>query len=268
MEEHIDVEEQNLDKKKNFFNKLNILRRYSIIKSENPNINEEIKKLKIDILKDISKNDKKTGSWLSKLIKRALNTHGKYVNLKNLEAKYKTTDKDIIAKKLINYYSNYAIATGAVLGSTGGFLGFFTAASATFGEMVCLTYFQLCLIYDLSVVYERKLSDVGLQEVCIVLRHAFSGKDGNILKDSISDAVDNGAKAINNKLSSSDDLKLFQDILKELGAQIMEGSVKNLLSKVIPLFGAASGAVVCTAADYKSTRYVGKRTVEFYTKEA
>ena len=267
MEEYIDNEPHNLDKGNSLFDKINILKRYSIIKLENPNIKEEIKKLKLDILKDLSKYDKKTGSWLSKLIKRVMNTHGKYVNLKELETKYKTEDKDIIAKKLINYYSNYAIATGAVLGSTGGILGFVTAASSTFGEMVCLTYFQLCLIYDLSVVFERKLSEVSFEEVYIVISRGLNCSDGNMIKDSINEAIDEGSKIIDNRLNknvSSEIPKFLQDMSKELGVKIMERSIRNLLSKVIPLFGAASGAVVCAASDYKSTRYVGKRIIGYY----
>jgi len=271
MEEHIDNEQQNLNKNTSLFEKINILKRYSIIRLENPNIKEEIKRLKLDILKDMSKYDKKTGSWLTKLIKRVMNTHGKYVNLKELETKYKTKDKDKIAKKLIAYYSNYAIATGAVLGSTGGVFGFVTAASSTFGEMVCLTYFELCLIYDLSVVFERKLSEVSFEEVYDVLSLGLCGSDGDNFKDSINEVIDEGGKIIDNRFNkkplNNEIPKFLQDMSKELGVKIMERSIKNLLSKVVPLFGAASGAVVCAAADYKSTRCVGKRIIEHYGNE-
>jgi hypothetical protein len=195
---------------------------------------------------------------------KVLENRSKSISLGTLEAAYKTKNKDIISKKLSAYYSNYAIAVGAILGSSGGVLGFVTAAYATFGEIVCLTYFELCLMYDLSVLYEKPLDKVSYLEIYKLLKTAYNLNEQEFVNEKVEELVDRGVKHIEEKLIKNDSQKLFFGLLKNLGAAIMRKTMKNFIAKIIPLAGIVSGTLICTAADYRTMRYLGKRTVNFY----
>lgn len=249
------------DEKLTKFQTMNI---YKAFKSANPKIKIEIKKLKGEIVHGLSRHDRLSGFWFLNVFKKVMESRSKIVTLEALQEGYKTQDKEIISKKLVAHYSNYGIATGAILGSSGGLLGFLTAAYATFGEIACLTYFQLCLIYDLSVLYERPIDKSNNLELYRVLKSAFGISEQDLSNGKVDKLVDKGSKLLEEKLLKND-AQVLQGILKNLGAAILHKAPKNLLAKVIPLLGAFSGALVCTTTDYQAMKVLGKRTVKIYS---
>lgn len=81
---------------------------------------KQIKKEIEEVLKDISKSDKRSGLWFQKLVFKVLEVHAKKVNAEYFQRKYATAQKDIIAKKLIASYLKYNTAVGVVIGGAGG----------------------------------------------------------------------------------------------------------------------------------------------------
>lgn len=237
--------------------KLEAVEVYSAIKKANPKIKHEIIKLKDDLINGLSRHDRKSGTWFASIYKKVLDNRSKSITLESLEAAYSTKDKDIIARKLVAYYCNHGISVGAVLGSASGILGLFTAPSATFEELTCLAYFQLCLLYDLSVLYGRPLDLCNNLEIYKLLKIAFGFKAYEL--------NEKGMKVIEEKLLKDDSQKFLYGLLKNLGAAIVRSSVKNLVSKMVPIVGKIVALIVCTAEDYKAVRIVAKRSISFYS---
>jgi hypothetical protein len=229
---------------------------YSAIKKANPNIKNDILKLKKELLSGLSRHDRKSGTWFANIYKKVAETRGRSITLESLESAYNSKDKTFIARKLVAYYCNYGISIGAVLGSAGGILGLFTAPSATFEELTCLAYFQICLIYDLSVLYEKPIDFMNNLEIYKMLKLAFGFKEY--------DMNEKGMRVIEEKLLKDDSHKFLYGLLKNLGAAIVRSSVKNLVSKMVPVIGTLVALIVCTAEDYKAVRIVAKRTLAFY----
>ncbi len=254
------VEELN---KQEILNKIEAFEVYRAIKSSNPRIKIEIKKLRKEILNGLSRHDRVSGIWFVNLFKKVVETRSKIISIESLEKAYDTEDKEIIAKKLIAHYSNYGISIGAILGASGGILGFITAAYATFGEVACLSYFELCLLYDLSVLYERPLHKANNLEIYRLLKTAFAVNDLDMSNDKVDIMVDKGSKLIEEKLYKND-IQVLQGLLKNMGASIVKRMTKNLFAKMIPLIGVFSGTLVGITEDFKVIKSLGKRTVVFY----
>lgn len=257
-----------IEKKNNeeMLTKLQALAVYRAIKKANPKVKQDIKKLKSDIIRGLSRHDRKSGVWFANLYKRIVETRSKIVSLESLTTAYETEDKEIIAKKLIAYYGNYGIAVGKILGASGGILGFITAAYSTFGEIACLTYFQLSLIYDLSILYERPLEKTNYLEVYKILQMVFHSNEVDYDEGKVDELVDKGKKLINDKLEKNDSQKHFQGLLKNLGAAAIHKARKNLISKMIPVFGIIIGMLVCITIDFYEIKCTGKETQDFYER--
>lgn len=254
-------------RKEDVLSRLEALSVYRALRNANPKIKNDIKKLKTELVSGLSRHDRISGIWFLNVFKKVIEVRSKNVSLEMLQASYKTKDKEQIAKKLIAYYSNYGIAVGTILGASGGLFGFITAAYATFGELACLAYFQLCLLYDLSVLYESPMDKANNLEVYRLIKAAFGLSNQELENDKIDELVDKGAKLIEEKLLKNDS-QVFSGLLKNLGAAILHKAAKNLLAKLIPLVGVLSGALVCITTDYHAVRSVGKRAIKFYNGQS
>lgn len=251
-------------KKEEKLTKFQALSVYRAFKHANPGIKTEIKKLKHELLHGLSRHDRASGIWFLNVYKKVFEIRSKNISLETLMEAYKTDDKNVIAKKLLAYYSNYGIAEGVILGSSAGFLGFISEASSTFGEIVCLTYFQLSLIYDLSILFERPLIDANNLEIYRVLKASFDISEKDLIRGKVYELVDKGDKFIEEKLLKNDGTVL-QSVLKNLGVAIYYKAEKNFLAKAIPILTYISGPLVCITSDYEAVKAFGKRTLNIYS---
>lgn len=242
------------------FQALNIYR--AIIKA-NPKVKKDIKKLRHELVIGLSRHDRLSGIWFLNVYKKVIDMRSKNITLEALTEAYKTEDKNIIARKLIAYYSNLGIATGVILGSSGSFLGFITAVYSTFGEIACLVYFQLSLIYDLSVLYERPLDKVNNLEIYKILKASFGITEKDLINGKVDELVDKGDKLIEEKLLKNDS-QVLQGLLKNLGVAIYFKAVKNFIAKAIPLVAAITSILSCITSDYEVVRAVGNKCMRVY----
>lgn len=251
-------------KKDEKLTKIQALGIYSAFKNANPKVKAEIKKLKHELMMGLSRHDRLSGMWFLNVYKKVVEMRSKNITLEALIEAYNTENKDIIAKKLLAYYSNYGIATGVILGSSTGLLGFITAAHSTFGEIACLVYFELSLIYDLSVLYERPLIKVNSLEVYRILKISFGISEKDLIHGKVDELVDKGDKLIEEKLLKND-LQVLQGLLKNLGAAIYFKAIKNIFAKSIPIFAYITGPLASITSDYEAVRALGKRTHKIYS---
>ncbi|MCZ8540472.1 MULTISPECIES: hypothetical protein [Psychrobacillus] len=138
------------------------------ILEENPD-KQEVKK-QISEMKELFEDDPKhyleEGTWFTKVLNKVLGD-SKNLNAEYFSKKYVGLDRDNIAKKLIKTASNKAAIAGGSAGAvvTGleiaivPSLGTSAIAigSTILGEFATITYVQLKLVYELSVLYNAKL---------------------------------------------------------------------------------------------------------------
>jgi len=250
-------------KKEEKLTKFQALGVYIAFNKANPGVKVELKKLKHDLLHGLSRHDRASGIWFLNVYKKVIEIRSKNISLETLTEAYKTDDKNIIAKKLLAYYSNYGIATGVILGSSAGLLGFVSAAHSTFGEIVCLAYFQLSLIHDLSILFERPFINANNLEIYRVLKASFDISEKDLINGKIDELVDKGDKFIEEKLLKNDS-QVIQSVLKNLGVAIYFKAEKNFIPKAVPIFAYISAPLACITSDYESVKAFGKRTLKIY----
>lgn len=251
-------------KKEEKLSKFQALSIYRAMIKANPKVKMDIKKLKYELLIGLSRHDRLSGIWFLNVYKKVIEMRSKNITLEALIEAYKTEDKAIIARKLIAYYSNLGIVTGVILVSSAGFLGFITEAYSTFSEIACLVYFQLSLIYDLSVLYERPLDQANSLDIYKVLRASFGITEKDLNNGKVDELVDKGDKFIEDKLSKNDS-QVLQSLLKNLGVTIYFKAVKNFIAKAIPLIAVITGTLACITSDYEAVKIFGSRSVKVYS---
>lgn len=223
---------------------------------------EQIRREKEEVLKDISRSDKRTGLWFQKLVSKVLKVQAAKVNAEYFQKKYGTAPKDIVAKKLITSYLTYNTAVGVVIGGAGGLGEIVVAIISTFPEVALVTYNQLKMIYDLSVIYGNPINMDDPEEAFSVLLIAFGIRISEVLKGGVKFSIGKGSKLIIEKAGKRIVLRKIQYvILKTLGKKITQRAIKNIIAKSPPIVGAIFGSIACGAIDYFSTKAVANRTL-------
>lgn len=128
-----------------------------------------------------------------------------------------------------------------------------------------VTYNQLKLIYDLSVIYGNPINMDDPEEAFSVLLIAFGIRISDLLKGGAKFTIDKGGKLIVERTGKRVVLrKLQQIILKTLGKKVTQGSIKSIIAKAPPVIGSIFGAITCGTIDYFSTKWVANRTLYYY----
>jgi len=242
----------------------NVREQIKEIKKLNPNLENDILKTKDFLLKDINKEDEKNGAWFPIILKKVLDTHVKNVSYEYYREKYNSSVKDILAKKIVHSACNYSIMTGALLGAGGGIFGLPSAIPATFGEIATLTYFQLNMIYDLSLIYGKPIDLNDPEESYKILLLALGIKASELLNGAIEIGAKQGGRIAVEKAGKRAVLGQAQKLLKVAGVQIAQRAIKNFISKAIPVVGIVLGGAACAILDYKSTKYVAHNSLSIY----
>jgi len=158
----------------------------------------------------------------------------------------KIPDKNSISVVIKSYsMTNAAISGGASLipGPWG--------MAASIPEIVAVIRNQLVMIYDIGMAYGKK--DVLTKELLAgVLLTAMGAGAGTLL-------VMHGGKVLIKRAT----LRVFQRIILILAGKVTQQLLKSMISKWLPVVGAAAMAVW---SNYL-TRQVGKKAVEIFEKE-
>lgn len=253
----------NIDLYKEFDND-NIKEQIIEIKRENPNLENEILKTKKTLLKDISIEDKKNGEWFSVILKKVLDTHVKNISFEKYKEKYKSSQKDIIAKKIIDSACKVSAITGGVLGAGGAVLGPLSAIPATFGEIVTVTYFQLNMICELALIYGKPINLDDPEESYKILLLSLGIKSSELVNGVIKNGAKRGGKFAVDQVGKRVVLSPLQKLLRLAGIKITQRSMKNFFAKSIPVIGIGIGGTVCSIIDYNATKIIANNTLSIY----
>lgn len=118
-------------------------------------------------LKELPNNQLENGNWFAEVLKMVLTDHAKKVDGDYFKKKYLGSSNEKIAYKLIKTASNYTALAGLTAASAISAAELYSpkmkkgslalGASTFFGEIAYISYMQLKLIYDLSIVMDARL---------------------------------------------------------------------------------------------------------------
>ena len=225
---------------------------------------EQIITDKEEILGLLEKGDKKSGKWFLKLYNKVLSSYSKNINYDYFEKKYSSHQKDVIIKKIIKSYCNYNTAVGVVIGGGGGFFGLPGGIISAFPETALVSYNLLKMIFDISIIYDKKIDIDDPLEATRILMLSFGIKGNEIANTSSKVVISKGGQIVTKEVSKRVALRSLQKVLEKIGIKVTQKSLKALLAKAIPVVGAFLGAGVCGAMDYFATKSISNKAVFYY----
>lgn len=234
---------------------------YEKISKEAPDLIKEVKGIKEELLRDINEEEKNNGDWFAKIVQKVIEAHAENANYEHFKHKYNSANRDMIAKKIIESNLNTSIIIGMTSGAAGGILGLLSLISVTFGEIITLTYYQLKMIYDLSIVYDKPLNIKDPEEAYKIIGIALGLKTNQVGNETIKQGVNRTGKIIANRFGKKEVLKPIQS---KFGMEIKQKAIKNIATRAIPIIGVATGAVFRSCLDYINTHNVAMNTLSIY----
>lgn len=209
-----------------------------------------------------------------KLIQQSFSSYFKNANYEYFQDKYKSTDKDFLAKKLISVASRNAALLGGVTGAaistdeivtvaTSGELGIglpaniAIGAATLMGEILILAKIQLQLIANLSQIYEVQLDPNDPEDILIILAYAMGGV--------MAEAVGKAGMKIGGKVAGKVAEEIFKKellaamkrIFAKIGIKILQ---RTIVRYVVPGASIAIGAYW----NYSSTKTIGKIAIKHF----
>jgi len=235
----------------------------------------EVKK-QIEEFKDMF-NDKpeqyfRDGTWFETLVKMILTTHAKKVNAEYFKKKYVGLDNERIAYKLVDTTSNYvAIAGGlAAAAASAAELSAVITAGATIaafgatliGEISFITYKQLQMIYDISVILDARLNKDDPEDIIMLFWFSLGV---NIWEDVANLALKAGprsAEYLGRKALRSGLRSALQTVLTKLGGTKLAQKLteKALLKMIVPGLNIPIAATV----NKSITKGLGKKAIKSF----
>lgn len=162
---------------------------------------------------------------------------------------------------LISVTVRYAAVAGGIAGTSATANQLTTVASAgltaplffgTIGsEMIYLSYIQMRLVLDLSVVYDLQLDPDDPEDVLMVFGYALGVAPTELVGAGARKAAGAGTATVIKKYISKDVLKAIQNFAQKLGFKILQ---RTILKYAVPVASAAVGS----SYNYTTTRTLGK----------
>jgi uncharacterized protein (DUF697 family) len=198
----------------------------------------------------------KTGEWVLALVQKSFKSYFANANGDYFRAKYKTSDNDFVADKLIAVGVGNATLLGGLTGlaiSGDELLAFFTggeggvglpaniaiATAAIAGEAVLFLKMQLQLVAELAKLYGAPLNPDDPEDILLIIAFALGGaaaEEAGRLGMKITGTV---ASTAIRKTIRKDVLKALQSVGKTIGIKILQ---RNIIKYAVPVASTIVGA--------------------------
>jgi hypothetical protein len=156
-----------------------------------------------EFIRDLSADDIKSGGWFTKLINQAVRSYTDKVDWRYFQERYAGVPADAIVDQRVKMAARYAALEGglsagaytaaiaATIGSLGGASpATVPAAVATMMvDVAFITRLQLCLAYDVAVLYRIPLDLDDPDDMWKLIRVAFTIKSGEMAREGVAKAV-------------------------------------------------------------------------------
>ena len=231
---------------------------------------EQITKFR-EMFKDNPIKQVKEGTWFLKVIQLVLTEHAMKVNGEYFKKKYVGLDNERIAYRLIKTTANYTAITGGLAAvavsaaelstvvTGGATLSVF--AASLIGEIAYISYLQLKLVYDISVVLDARLDKDDPEDMLTIFWYALGV---NIWEEVTNTVVlkvgPRGAAYLGRKALRAGIRKALTNIAAKVGGTKLAQKIteKALLKFIVPGVNVPIAAFV----NNKFTTVLGERAVK------
>ncbi|MED4012946.1 hypothetical protein P4606_19840 [Priestia aryabhattai] len=187
----------------------------------------------------------KSGSWFTKILQLVLED-SRNLSAEYFVRKYIGLDKESIARRLIKTTSNYTAITGGLAGAaasaaelstlvSGGW-SLAAAGAVLIGEISYITYLQLKLIYEISVIYNAKLDRNDPEDLITIFWYSLGINKWEEASNAILKAGPRSTEYLGRKALRSGLRKSIQNVVGKLGGQKLARKIteKALLKFIVP----------------------------------
>jgi RNA polymerase subunit RPABC4/transcription elongation factor Spt4/tellurite resistance protein len=205
--------------------------------------------------------DVKSGQWFVNLLTKVVHTYNRNARATYFQRKYPGLPSDDIADILTSVTIRYAAIAGALTGVAAGASQIATLASAGMtmpiflgsigAEMLALSYIQMRLVLDLSVIYDLQLDPDDPEDVLMIFGYALGVTPTELVGKGLQTAAAAGAKGAVKQYISKGTLKAIQDFARRLGFKILQ---RTILKYAVP----GASAAVGSGYNYVTTKSVGR----------
>ena len=230
---------------------------------------EQITKFR-EMFKDNPIKQVEEGTWFLKIIQLVLTEHAMKANGEYFKKKYVGLDNERIAYRLIKTTANYTAITGglaAVVVSaaelstalTGGATLSVFAASLI-GEISYISYLQLKLVYDISVVLDARLDKDDPEDMLTIFWYALGVNMWEDVTNAVLKVGPRGAEYLGRKALRAGIKKALTNIATRVGGTKLAQKIteKALLKFIVPGVNVPIAAFV----NNKFTKVLGERAVK------
>ena len=214
-----------------------------------------------EFAKTLNFEDARSGAWFVSLLQKVVRAYDRNARAQYFQQKYPGLPPDEIADILTSVTVRYAAIAGGIAGVSATANQLTTVASAgmttplffgTIGsEMIYLSYIQMRLVLDLSVVYDLQLDPDDPEDVLMVFGYALGVAPTELIGAGARKAAGAGTATVIKKYISKDVLKAIQNFARKLGFKILQ---RTILKYAVPVASAAVGS----SYNYTITRSLGK----------
>jgi hypothetical protein len=209
------------------------------------------------------------GTWFQKLLLMVLNDHSKKVNAEYFKRKYRGLDNERIAYRLVDTSAKYTALAGGLIASAvtaaelssvvSGGVGVAATAALIIGELSYISYQQLKLIYDISIVLDARLDKDDPEDMITIFWFALGINMWEDLGNVALKAGPRSAEYIGRKVLRSGFRSGLQNVAKRFGGQALAKKIteRACLKLLVP------GVNIPVAAIFnnKFTKSLGKRAI-------
>jgi hypothetical protein len=221
-----------------------------------------------------SPGDFRSGEWFVKLLHYALRTYRKKATAEYFKQKYPGLPPDAIVDRQISLTRKYTAIGGGTMGAayagaiaatigTHGAASPYTipAAMTTLAADTCqISFFQLRLAHDISVLYGHPLDYEDPEDLIDLLSLAFGIKAGELFSSSLQKFAPEGVRVFCKKTATGANLRWLQ-ALPVVGRHLLQ---RNIIKSAIPVVGIGLGIGI----NYHNSGKVGRRAKALYRPRA
>lgn len=232
-------------------------------------VKKQISKFR-EIFKDNPQKQIEEGTWFVKILQIVLTEHATKVNGEYFKKKYVGLDNERIAYQLIKTTANYTAITGgiaAVAASaaelstvvTGG-ASLVAFAASLVGEISYISYLQLNLVYDISVVLDARLDKDDPEDMLIIFWYALGVNIWEDVANAVLKVGPRGAAYLGRKALRAGIRKALTNLATKVGGTKLAQKLteKALLKLIIPGVNVPIAALV----NKKFTRVLGDKALK------
>lgn len=232
-------------------------------------IKQRIKELK-DLLGDKPLDHIKKGTWFPKILQMVLYQHAKKVNAEYFKRKYVGLDNERIAYRLTQTCSDVASIAGGLAAAvvSGAELAAFVsggwtltaAAASLIGEISYITYIQLELIYDISIILDAELDKDDPEDIVTIFWLALGVNIWEDISNLVLKTGPRTAEYLGRKALRSGIRKAMQNIVVKFGGRKLAQKIteKALLRLIVPGVNIPIAAII----NKRFTKSLGKKAIQ------